>query len=589
MSAHGGSGGQFEPVKEKQAQPLPGSEKAMKPTSESTALEGSEGFVEYVGSGKLKGKKVLITGGDSGIGRAVAIIFAREGADITIVFLPEEKEDAEDTKKSVEKEGKKCLLVAGDLMDKSNCKEAVDKHIKAYGEINVLVNNASKQVMCKDIAEIDLGDVESTFRSNILQMFAVTKYSLPHMKKGSAIINTTSTVAFRGTPEMVDYAATKGAIVSFTKSLAKQLMPKGIRVNAVAPGPVHTPLQPASRPAEQMEGFGKKSGIGRPGQPSEIAPSFVFLASKDINLNSPVPYVKPNETYRGNHPPRQRLQVQLRIASEPGQSKLVKALSNEFINYMADEKNSEPFSVAWISSNSAALFDHLASRSVDIAITHHVAAEDIAIKQGVADKSVSAWRDHWLLVGMFIIDRCPLVDQFTKIFIAATETAESPRPVRFLSRFDKSAANIRESSFWAAIGQVPWAHPHASWYHQYQDSPLGALEAASALSQYTLTERGTWSVLNDTARDKLEIFSGGVGTDDKLLLNPAHALVGRYSQNKEMANEFIGWLVSFNGGQRVIRGAEGGKEREQPKSPTARFAAPATPPATPPQLKWNYF
>ncbi|OBT89096.1 hypothetical protein VE02_02003 [Pseudogymnoascus sp. 03VT05] len=284
MSAHGGSGGQFEPVKEKQAQPLPGSEKAMKPTSESTALEGSEVFVEYVGSGKLKGKKVLITGGDSGIGRAVAIIFAREGADVTIVFLPEEKEDAEDTKNSVEKEGKKCLLVAGNLMDNSKCKEAVEKHVKAYGEINVLVNNASKQVMCQDFAEIDLENVESTFRSNILQMFAVTKYALPHMKKGSAIINTTSTVAFRGTPDMVDYAATKGAIVSFTKALAKHLMPKGIRVNAVAPGPVHTPLQPASRPAEQMEGFGKKSGIGRPGQPSEIAPSFVFLAGKDSEL-----------------------------------------------------------------------------------------------------------------------------------------------------------------------------------------------------------------------------------------------------------------------------------------------------------------
>ncbi|KFY68765.1 hypothetical protein V496_00829 [Pseudogymnoascus sp. VKM F-4515 (FW-2607)] len=284
MSAHGGSGGQFEPVKEKQAQPLPGSEKAMKPTSESTALEGSDGFVEYVGSGKLKGKKVLITGGDSGIGRAVAIIFAREGADITIVFLPEEKEDAEDTKKSVEKEGKKCLLFPGDLMENSTCKEAVDKHVKAYGEINVLVNNASKQVMCQDFADIDLENVESTFRSNILQMFAITKYALPHMKKGSAIINTTSTVAFRGTPDMVDYAATKGAIVSFTKALAKHLMPKGIRVNAVAPGPVHTPLQPASRPAEQMEGFGKKSGIGRPGQPSEIAPSFVFLASKDSEL-----------------------------------------------------------------------------------------------------------------------------------------------------------------------------------------------------------------------------------------------------------------------------------------------------------------
>ncbi|KFY79807.1 hypothetical protein V499_01240 [Pseudogymnoascus sp. VKM F-103] len=318
------------------------------------------------------------------------------------------------------------------------------------------------------------------------------------------------------------------------------------------------------------------------------------MASIKVNLNSPVPYVKPNETYRGSHPPRQRLQVQLRIASEPGQSRLIKALSNEFINYMADEKNSEPFSVAWISSNSAASFDHLASRSTDVAITHHVAAEGIAIKQGVVEKSVPAWRDHWLLVGpksdpadLSSNKSASVQDQFAQIFLAAAETAGSAKPVRFLSRFDKSAANVRESSLWAAIGQVPWAHPHASWYHQYQDSPLGALEAASTLSQYTLTERGTWFALNDAARDKLEIFSGGVGTEDELLLNPAHALVGRHAQNKEMANEFIAWLISHSGGQRVIREAEAGIERGQPKSSMARFAAPITPPATPPQLKWK--
>ncbi|OBT41943.1 hypothetical protein VE00_07502 [Pseudogymnoascus sp. WSF 3629] len=269
MSAYGGSGGQFEPVKEKQAQPLPGSERAMKPTSELTALEGSEGFVEYVGSGKLKGKKFSLPEETP------------ESAEQWLSYLLAKGPIYQ---KSVEKEGKKCLLVAGDLMDNAKCKEAVDKHVNEYGEINVLVNNASKQIMCQDFAEIDLENVESTFRSNILQMFAVTKYALPHMKKGSAIINTTSTVAFRGTPDMVDYAATKGAIVSFTKALAKHLMPKGIRVNAVAPGPVHTPLQPASRPAEQMEGFGKKSGIGMPGQPSEIAPSFMFLAAKDSEL-----------------------------------------------------------------------------------------------------------------------------------------------------------------------------------------------------------------------------------------------------------------------------------------------------------------
>lgn len=201
----------------------------------------------------------------------------------------------------VEKEGQKCLLVAGDLMDNETCRQAVEKHVKEFGVIHTLVNNASKQIMCEDLAEINLDDVESTFRSNIIQMFAITKYALPHMQRGGSyvlnlhtenhlltrrysIINTTSTVAFRGTAAMVDYSATKGAIVAFTRSLAKQLVPKGIRVNAVAPGPVHTPLQPASRPAEQMEGFGEKSQLGRPGQPSEIAPTFIFLASKDAEL-----------------------------------------------------------------------------------------------------------------------------------------------------------------------------------------------------------------------------------------------------------------------------------------------------------------
>ncbi|OAA36179.1 general stress protein [Beauveria brongniartii RCEF 3172] len=242
---------------------------------------------------------------DSGIGRSIAVLFAREGSDVTIVYLPEEEQDANDAKKMVEKEGRKCLLVAGDLMDNKTCLQAVDKHVKEFGVIHTLVNNASKQIMCTDLAEIDLNDVESAFRSNILQMFVIKKYALPHMQRGGSyvatmpnpslkpsadvgrhhsIINTTSTVAFRGTAAMVDYSATTGAITSFTRSLAKQLLPKGIRVNAVAPGPVHTPLQPASRPPEQMEGFGKKSQLGRPGQPSEIAPSFIFLASKDSEL-----------------------------------------------------------------------------------------------------------------------------------------------------------------------------------------------------------------------------------------------------------------------------------------------------------------
>ncbi|KAM3530974.1 hypothetical protein MY4038_004646 [Beauveria bassiana] len=277
-------GGGFKPVPQAQAQNLPGSERDMAPSSESTKLEGKDKHHEYLAAGKLKGNKALITGGDSGIGRSIAVLFAREGSDVTIVYLPEEEQDADDTKKMVEKEGRKCLLVAGDLMDNKTCLQAVEKHVKEFGVIHTLVNNASKQIMCTDLAEINLDDVESTFRSNILQMFAITKYALPHMQRGGSIINTTSTVAFRGTAAMVDYSATKGAITSFTRSLAKQLLPKGIRVNAVAPGPVHTPLQPASRPPEQMEGFGKKSQLGRPGQPSEIAPSFIFLASKDSEL-----------------------------------------------------------------------------------------------------------------------------------------------------------------------------------------------------------------------------------------------------------------------------------------------------------------
>lgn len=279
-----GEKGEFKPVEARQSQNLPGLEQDMKPTSESVALEGEGQFHEYAAAGKLKGQKALITGGDSGIGRAVAVQFAREGADVTIVYLPEEQPDAEDTKKMVEKEGRECLLIPGDLMSNEDCHKAVDQHVKNYGKIDVLVNNASKQMQCKDFAEINLDDVESTFRSNVLAMFAVTKYSLPHMKKGSSIINTTSTVAFRGTAAMVDYGSTKAAIVGFTRCLAKQLTPKGIRVNAVAPGPVHTPLQPASRSAEEMEKFGHKSALGRIGQPSEVAPSFVFLASRDSEL-----------------------------------------------------------------------------------------------------------------------------------------------------------------------------------------------------------------------------------------------------------------------------------------------------------------
>jgi len=283
-SSQAGKDGEFKADLPKQQQNLPGLEKDMAPTSESTKLEGSDGFVEYVGSGKLKGKSALITGGDSGIGRSVAALYAREGCDVSIVYLPVEEEDAQETKRLVEEAGKKCLLMPFDLEKLDELKKLVDKHVETFGGLDILVNNASKQVMEPDYSKINIDQIESTFRSNILQMMALTKFAVPHIPKGGSIINTTSVVAFRGTSSMVDYAATKGAIVGFTRALAMNLTPKGIRVNGVAPGPVHTPLQPASRPAENMEGFGSKTMLGRPGQPVEIATTYVFLASKDASL-----------------------------------------------------------------------------------------------------------------------------------------------------------------------------------------------------------------------------------------------------------------------------------------------------------------
>ncbi|KAA8893692.1 hypothetical protein FN846DRAFT_1030239 [Sphaerosporella brunnea] len=283
-SSQAGKGGEFKANVPGQTQDLPGLEKSMAPTSESTKLEGSEGFVEYEGSGKLKGRAAIITGGDSGIGRAVAALYAREGCDVSIVYLPQEQDDANETKRLVESAGQKCLCIPFDLERLKDLHEIVSAHMQHFNRLDILVNNASKQVQCPNFEDLEIETMESTFRSNVLQMMALTKFALPHIPKGGSIINNTSVVAFRGTATMVDYAATKGAIVGFTRALSKQLVKRGIRVNAVAPGPVHTPLQPASRPEEQMEGFGQKSQLGRPGQPSEIAPSFVFLASKDASL-----------------------------------------------------------------------------------------------------------------------------------------------------------------------------------------------------------------------------------------------------------------------------------------------------------------
>ncbi|OQD77924.1 hypothetical protein PENDEC_c002G03615 [Penicillium decumbens] len=274
----------FQPPQASQSQEKPGLEKKMAPSSEVSKLEGKDGLYEYVGANKLKNKKVLITGGDSGIGRSVAILMAREGADISIVYLPQEQIDAEDTKRMVEAENRTCLLLPGDLRKYDFCRHAVEEHVKHHGALNVLVNNASKQYSCKDFTQIDLEKVEDLFQSNILQMIAVTKYALPHMSRGDSIINNTSVVAFRGTAGMVDYAATKGAIVGFTRSLAQQLMSQGIRVNAVAPGVIYTPIQVDTRDPKSMENLGASKSLGRPGQASEVATSFVFLASHDSSF-----------------------------------------------------------------------------------------------------------------------------------------------------------------------------------------------------------------------------------------------------------------------------------------------------------------
>jgi NAD(P)-dependent dehydrogenase (short-subunit alcohol dehydrogenase family) len=234
----------------------------------------------YRAAGKLKGKVALVTGGDSGIGRAVAIGFAKEGSDVAIVYL-EEHEDAASTAELVQAEGRRCITIAGDVGSPEFCRDAVARAMRELGRLDVLVNNAAEQHP-KDRLE-DIGDeqMERTFRTNIFSMFYLTKAALPHLQKGSAIINATSVTAYRGSPHLIDYASTKGAIVAFTRSLAGNLKERGIRANAVAPGPVWTPLIPASFPAEHVEQFGEKTFLGRPPQPDEVAPSYIFLASDD--------------------------------------------------------------------------------------------------------------------------------------------------------------------------------------------------------------------------------------------------------------------------------------------------------------------
>jgi NAD(P)-dependent dehydrogenase (short-subunit alcohol dehydrogenase family) len=253
------------------------------------ALPGHESKLEpkpdweprYPGSGRLDGKVALITGADSGIGRAVAALYAREGADVAILYLCEH-DDAAKTKQIVEKEGRKAIAIAGDLGDSDFCRQAVEQAIRELGRIDILVNNAGEQHPDKDIRDITDDQLKRTFQTNIFSMFYLTQVVRPHLEAGSAIVNCTSVTMYKGSEDLLDYSATKGAITAFTRSLSQNLVKDGIRVNAVAPGPIWTPLNPmGGKPPEDMKDFGKNTPMGRPGQPNEVAPAFLFLACED--------------------------------------------------------------------------------------------------------------------------------------------------------------------------------------------------------------------------------------------------------------------------------------------------------------------
>jgi NAD(P)-dependent dehydrogenase (short-subunit alcohol dehydrogenase family) len=262
-----------------QSQSRPGLDARMEPRPRNQAPA-------YTGSGKLTDRKALITGGDSGIGAAVAILYAREGADVALVYLPEEQEDADNVKELVEKEGRRCLQLPGDVKDSGFCREAVERTISELGGLDILVNNAAVMYQHDSLEEITDDELDEVFRTNILGYFFMTRAALPHLRAGSAIVNCGSVAGFEGHPPLMGYAETKGANHTFTKSLAKDLIGRGIRVNCVSPGPVWTPLNASSRTPEQMAGYGKDVDpvpLQRPAQPEEIAPAFVFFAS---NLDS---------------------------------------------------------------------------------------------------------------------------------------------------------------------------------------------------------------------------------------------------------------------------------------------------------------
>lgn len=258
-----------------QSQPEPGLDSKLRP-------QADHGETSYKGLGRLSGRKALITGADSGIGRAVAIAFAREGSDMALSYLPEEESDVQSLLPTLKDTGKTITPIPGDISNELFCRALIDNSLLAMGSIDILVNNAGKQVYVESIDELTSQQFVTTFATNVFAMFWLCKYALPHMPAGSTIINTASIQAYQPSPGLLDYASTKSAIVGFTKALAKQLAPKGIRVNAVAPGPIWTPLQPShGQPPEKLEQFGKNTPLGRAGQPAELAPTYVFLASQE--------------------------------------------------------------------------------------------------------------------------------------------------------------------------------------------------------------------------------------------------------------------------------------------------------------------
>jgi NAD(P)-dependent dehydrogenase (short-subunit alcohol dehydrogenase family) len=255
-----------------QHQPKPGLESKLRPRPQYQAPE-------YKAAGKLMDKVALVTGGDSGIGRAVAVLFAREGADVAIVYLPQEGQDAEETRRAVEAEGRRCLLLPGDLTDRDFCTEIVEKTVDQLGKLDIVVNNAAFQQHQETLEDLPDEQWEHTFQTNITAYFRVCKAALRHLPRGSAIVNVGSITGLEGHKELLDYSATKGAIHAFTKSLAQNLVERGIRVNCVSPGPVWTPLNPSDKPAQKVAHFGEDTAMGRPAQPEEIAPAVVFFAS----------------------------------------------------------------------------------------------------------------------------------------------------------------------------------------------------------------------------------------------------------------------------------------------------------------------